>query len=83
MPCYFFDLDDGERQTRDQDGLELRGPWEARDMALAVLPDIARDVIPRGDRRNIVSSVRDERGEVMYTARLSLAAEWRVQPPPR
>ena len=83
MPCYFFDLDDGKRRTRDEDGLELSGPWEARDMALAVLPDIAKDVIPDGDRRDIVSSVRDESGEVMYTARLSLAAEWKVDPPPR
>jgi hypothetical protein len=73
MPCYFFDLDDGKRRHRDEDGLELNGPWEARDMALAVLPDVARDIIPDGDRRDIVSSVRDESGEVMYTARLSLA----------
>jgi hypothetical protein len=46
-----------------------------------MLPDIARDVIPRGDRRNIVSSVRDERGEVMYSAKLSLTAERKVEPP--
>jgi hypothetical protein len=84
MPRYFFDTDDGESHARDQDGLELSDPWEARDMALAVLPDIARDVIPRGDRRrNIVSIVRDESGEVMYSARLSLSAEWKVEPPPR
>ena len=46
-----------------------------------MIPDIVRDMRLDGDRRDIVSSVRDESGEVMFTATLSLAAEWKVEPP--
>jgi hypothetical protein len=82
MPRYFFDIDDGERRTPDDLGLEL-SLWEARDQAVAVLPDIARDVLPDGERRDFVSSVRDESGQVVYTATLSLVGRWKVEPPSR
>lgn len=51
-------------------------PTGARAAAIAALPDIARDVLPDGDRRDFVSSVRDEAGEVIFTATLSLVAQW-------
>jgi hypothetical protein len=81
MPRYFFDIDDGERRSLDEDGLEFASPWEARANAIAVLPDIAREVMPDGDRRDLVSSVRNEGGDVLFTAKLSLVAEWLVPEP--
>jgi hypothetical protein len=81
MPRYFFDIDDGARRSPDEDGLVLSDPWEARANAIAVLPDIAREVLPDGNRREFVSSVRDEGGNVLSEAKLSLVAAWRVPEP--
>ena len=76
MPRYFFDIDDGERQDRDDVGQDLPDLKAARDAAIEVLPDIARDVLPDGDRRDITSSVRTDHGGVVFRAKLSLTAEW-------
>ena len=83
MPRYFFDTDDGQKHSQDEKGLDLGGPWEARALALAVIPDILRDVQFDDDRRDIVSSVRDENGRLLYTAALSLEGGWQIEPPPK
>jgi hypothetical protein len=83
MPRYFFDTDDGQKQSQDENGLDLGGPWEARALALAVIPDMVRDVQYDGDRRDLVSSVRDENGRLLYVAALSLVGGWEIDPPPR
>jgi len=73
MPRYFFDTHDGEHELRDEEGSEILGLQEARDEAIRVLPGIARDVLPGGgDRGDFVSTVRDERGQLVFRATLSL-----------
>ena len=81
MPRYFFDTHDGERQLRDEEGSKLLGLQEACDEAIRLLPGIARDVLPGGDRRDFVSTVRDERGRLVFRATLSFRAEWLVPRP--
>lgn len=76
MPRYFFDIDDGENQFRDDDGMEMPHLEAAGAEAVRVLPDVAREVLPDGDRRAFVSVVRDETGDVVFRATLSLVAEW-------
>ena len=76
MPRYFFDIDDGESQFRDEDGMEMPHLEAARDEAVRVLPDVAREVLPDGDRRTFASVVRNETGDVVFRATLSLVAEW-------
>ena len=76
MPRYFFDIDDGEMHFRDDDGQELNDLRAARDEAVVVLPAIARDVLPNGDRRDFVASIRDEENRVVFRATLSLVVEW-------
>ena len=76
MPKYYFDLYDGTSFTRDPHGLELANRSEARREAISVLPDMARDVLPDGDRRDFTVDVRTAAGEVVYTATLSLAGRW-------
>ena len=76
MPRYFFDIDDGDRRTLDDEGFDLPGLQEARDEAIRVLPDIARDVLPDGDHRNFVVTVRAEGGLPVFRATLSLVAKW-------
>lgn len=76
MPRFFFDIDDGERRTTDSEGLELADLSAARDTAVSILPDLAREELPDGDRRVFVCQVRDDKGTVLFVATLSLVAEW-------
>jgi hypothetical protein len=76
MPRFLFDIYDGVRLTRDDEGSELPDREAARKEALSVLPDIARDRSPDGDRRDFIVDVRDETGRVIYTATLSLVGRW-------
>ena len=45
--------------------------------ALRALPDMARDIIPDGDHREFVVTVRTEGGSEIYRATLTLKGEWR------
>ena len=76
MPRYFFDTDDGDRLDRDDTGQDLPDLKAARDTAIDVLPDMARDVLPDGDRRDITCVVRTEHDGAVFRAKLSLTAEW-------
>ncbi|MER2264443.1 DUF6894 family protein [Methylobacterium oxalidis] len=73
MPRYFFDVHDGGPEF-DDTGTELSGPDEARAKARSLLPDIAREEIPKnGDQRTFTVMVRDESGHPVYSATLSFA----------
>lgn len=76
MPRFFFDIDDGERRTTDSEGLELPDLAAAGNVAVSILPDLAREELPDGDRRVFVCQVRDDRSTVIFIATLSLVAEW-------
>lgn len=76
MPRYFIDTDDGSTRVRDEGGLDLPDAAAARAEAIRALPDMARDTMPNGDRRTLVSEVRDERGTVVYHATLTFAGRW-------
>ena len=72
MPRYFIDTDDGDVRINDDQGFDLADAEAARREAMAVLPDMARDKLPDGDRRTFVATVRDEEGSVVYSATLTL-----------
>ncbi|WP_336489296.1 DUF6894 family protein [Methylobacterium nigriterrae] len=76
MPRFFIDTDDGDLHVRDDEGQDLPDRAAAREIAIDVLPDMARSELPDGDRRTFTSSVRDESGTVIFRASLSLVAEW-------
>ena len=76
MPKFFFDIYDGERNFRDDEGSDLSDREAARVQALSVISDIARDNSPDGDRRDFITDIRDETGRVIFTATLSLVARW-------
>lgn len=75
MPRYFFDTYDGERLTPDEIGLEMQNLAAAKAEAQRTLPDIAKEVLPGGNHRTFVISVRDEAGNVALRAALSLVME--------
>ena len=78
MPLYFLDSGNLECLLRDDAGVELPGPQEARDEAIRLLPSIAHDMGLTYDGQDIVSMVRNERNQVIFKATLSLRTEWLV-----
>ena len=83
MPRYFFDTNDGDMFAEDDEGLEFPDSEAARRAAVAALPDLARDKLPDGDRRDFTVSVRDEAGMIVYSASLNLNGEWHTSPSAR
>ncbi|MCE4226739.1 hypothetical protein HCU64_23640 [Methylobacterium sp. C25] len=79
MPRYFFDVADGDRHVRDEEGLELPDGESARREAICSLLDIARDELPDGDHRSFVITVRDGDETSLLSARLALDAKWLAQ----
>ena len=76
MPRYYFDTDDDDMLVIDDDGAELPDDDAAWRCAQNTLPDMARDKMPDGDGRTFTVAVRDEMGDVIYRATLSLKGEW-------
>jgi hypothetical protein len=75
MPRYYFDVDDGEKATLDDQGLELQGIEAAQKEAVRTLPQIGKDVLPDGTEKHVVVTVRNEAGQPIIRATLSLTVE--------
>ena len=82
MPRYFFDTYDGSRFVPDPDGIELENLDAAKAEAQGALPDLARDAIPSNDQNTFIVSVRDEAGQVVLRAALTLIIEIVPESPP-
>ncbi|MBX9931547.1 MAG: hypothetical protein K2Y56_08405 [Methylobacterium sp.] len=78
MPRYTIDTNDDELLVEGDDAEGLTDVEAARRAALSVLPDMAREKLPDGDRRTFCASVRDEEGRVVYKATLTLVGEWQT-----
>jgi hypothetical protein len=72
---FFFDTYDGSRLIADTEGIELPSVETARIEAQKALPDLARDALPDGDQKTFIVSVRDEAGQVVLRAALTLIVE--------
>lgn len=75
MPRFFFDIHDGGTFTADRHGLELPGLEAAKATAMNVLPDIVRDEMPDGARRDFTVDVKNEANQIAYRVTLSLVVE--------
>jgi hypothetical protein len=65
MPRYFFNTRIGDDLIPDPDGVELRDPDQAGEMARTMIQEILRD---QRDQPNLLTAsleVTDERGEVV------------------
>jgi uncharacterized protein DUF6894 len=71
MPQYFFDTRDGPELLRDEKGVELDGIQQARDEAARGLLDLARDLIPGSESRELAIEVRGRRNVPLLRAALS------------
>ena len=63
MPFYYFDSRDGDKFIPDEHGVELDGIESARDEAAIALAELAKDVLPGSERRELTIEVRDEAKE--------------------
>jgi hypothetical protein len=75
LPRYFFDTYDGHQLVSDSEGIELKDVETAKAEAQKALPDLARDALPAGDQNTFIVSVRDEAGQVVLRAALTLIVE--------
>jgi hypothetical protein len=60
MPLFYFDVRDGHKLMRDDDGLEFPNIEAARDEATRALGELAKDVLPGRAVREMAIEVRDE-----------------------
>ncbi|MGF9764452.1 hypothetical protein AAII07_56090 [Microvirga sp. 0TCS3.31] len=75
MPRFFFDIHDGKAFTPDRVGLDLDSLEAAKDEAKKTLPDIVKDEMPDGDRRDFTVDVKDVAGQIVWRITLSLVVE--------
>jgi hypothetical protein len=75
MPRIFFDIHDGEKFTPDRQGLDLEDFEAAKEEAKKTLPEIVKDEMPDGDRRDFTFDVKDVAGQIVWRVTLSLVVE--------
>jgi hypothetical protein len=77
VPIYFFDIDDGDASTRDEEGLELPDEAAARVAGLACLGEIASEKIVQRDQLTMTLQIRRADRSILYEARLRLSGEFK------
>ena len=75
MRRFFCDIHDGEAFTPDRVGLNLDHPDAAKAEAKKTLPEIVKDEMPDGDRRDFTVDVKDVAGQIVWRVTLSLVVE--------
>jgi hypothetical protein len=79
---FYFDVREGVRFTFDEEGLELPSLDAAEQEAAIAAASIGRDLLPKGTARSVTVEVRNEHGQRVVTATVTLAVD-RVYPEPR
>jgi hypothetical protein len=70
MPRYYFDTQDGDYILCDDDGVELPGLDMARAEAARTVAEMARDILPGQECREIAVEVLDEARRPLFRAAL-------------
>ncbi|PBB65294.1 hypothetical protein CK228_28990 [Mesorhizobium sp. WSM4312] len=76
MDRYFFDVYNSEGPVLDENGQLFASKESARDEALRVLQDVARDEMPDRDLFKLTVKVRGENGAKVFEASLILTSGW-------
>ena len=79
MPRFFFDVAHGNHFTQDTEGTERPSLRDAHEEAIGFLMEMARGQFHKGERNSVATQVRDERGNVVFTAKLVLQTDWTGQ----
>jgi hypothetical protein len=81
MPRYYFDIREGTRFVPDEVGLEFDSLDAAERAAAETAAEIGREMLPKGDAREVTVEVRNEHRQRVLTATSSLEIH-RVDPEP-
>ena len=81
MPRFYFDVREGARFLPDDEGLEFPDFDAAEREAAEAAASIGRDLLPRGDAREVTIEVRNEHRQRVLTVTVSMHLE-RVHPSP-
>ena len=74
---FYYEVRDGDRHARDDEGQEFANLKAVREDALMALAEMARALPSRNsDQNKITASVRDDTGKLIFTATLSLDVRW-------
>jgi hypothetical protein len=72
MPRYYFDIQKGLMVTPDEDGLELDDLDAAECEAMRAVAALGRDLLPASDPQEVAIAVRDDYGQQVLIATVSL-----------
>jgi hypothetical protein len=72
---YYFDIHDGAQSVRDDDGAEFDSLDAAVQAATRSAAEIGTIRLGRGDTRDVVIEVRDERSQRVCTVKASMDRE--------
>jgi hypothetical protein len=78
---FYFDIQDGAQSVRDDDGAEFDSPEAAVQAAARSAAEIGTGRLGRGDTRDVVIEVRDERGQRVCTVKASMEIDWHGSQP--
>jgi hypothetical protein len=76
MNRYFFDVYNSEGQVLDEEGQLFASKESAKNEALRILQDVARDELPDRDLFQLTVKVRGENGAKVFEASLILTSGW-------
>ncbi|WP_120010825.1 DUF6894 family protein [Teichococcus vastitatis] len=79
MPRFFFDFKDAKLEVRDGEGVDFSSHEEARKEGLATLAGLVRDRMCASHYDPFAMDIRDESGQVFFTATLTLDMRWTDQ----
>jgi hypothetical protein len=71
----FRPYDQGD-SNHDGEGLHCSSKQEIQRVAIDALPDMAREALPDGPKHSFRVEVRNDKGVVIFRARLELESEW-------
>ncbi len=75
MPRFYFDVRAGFRFAQDPEGREFPDLDAAEREAMQAVIGITRDLLPKGDAREVKIQVRNEQGERVLTIRVAMDIE--------
>jgi hypothetical protein len=81
MPRFYFDVREGERFIPDDEGLEFDSLNAAEHEAASTAAEIGRNLLPKGDAREVTIELRNEHRQRVLTVTVRMDIH-RVNPEP-
>jgi hypothetical protein len=76
LPRYYFCIYEGNELVPDEEGSEFDSPQAAVQGAARAAAEIGMSRLAKGDLRDVVIEVRDERRRRVFTVTASMKIEW-------